>query len=236
MPAADGRETIAVTLRTVAPDLLTRWLAEAAKFVRYDMRRKKWIAADPPKLIIATILAGADKWPFPRVACVVTNPVLRVDGSLLAEYGYDAATQLYMVPDPQLRLPALAERPSRDEALGALRLLEELLAGFKFASEIDRSVALSLLLTVVTRASVRVAPLHLVRASIAGTGKSFLADLATTISMGRECPVTTSTGRVERTGKSCAPSCAPAFPSSRSTTAVTTSPATCCASSPSGRW
>jgi putative DNA primase/helicase len=201
MPAADGRKTIAVRLRTVAPDLLTRWLAEAAKFVRYDMRRKKWIATDPPRQVTTTILAGEDRWPFPRVACVVTNPVLRIDGSLLAEAGYDATTQLYMVPDPHLRLPALIERPSRDEAVGALGLLEKLLAGFKFASEIDRSVALSLLLTVVTRASVRVAPLHLVRANIAGTGKSFLADLATTISMGRECPVTTSTGRVEEDEK-----------------------------------
>jgi hypothetical protein len=121
VPASDGRNTITVKLRTVAPDLLVRWLAEAAKFVKYEMRRKKWLNTDPPRQVATTILAGADKWPFPRVACVATNPVLRLDGSLLAEFGYDAATQLYMVPDPRLSLPPLIERPSRDEALAAAR-------------------------------------------------------------------------------------------------------------------
>jgi putative DNA primase/helicase len=87
------------------------------------------------------------------------------------------------------------------EAKAALALLTELLDGFEFKSEIDRAVALSLLLTVVTRASLPTAPLHLVRATSAGTGKSFLVDVAAALATGRICPVTTAGKTPEETEK-----------------------------------
>jgi hypothetical protein len=49
-----------------------------------------------------------------------------------------------------------------------------------------------LILTVVARASMPVAPLHLVRAHAAGTGKSHLVDVASAIATGRYCPVITA--------------------------------------------
>jgi hypothetical protein len=97
------------------------------------------------------------------------------------------------VPDPDLRLPdGLSEQPTEAEARAALDLITELLDGFEFKSAVDRAVALSLLLTVVCRGSMPTAPVHLIRATNAGTGKSYLIDIAAALATGRICPVTTA--------------------------------------------
>ena len=53
----------------------------------------------------------------------------------------------------------------------------------------DRSVALSLLLTALCRRALDHAPLHSVTAPTAGTGKSMLIDLASILTSGHDAPV-----------------------------------------------
>jgi putative DNA primase/helicase len=54
---------------------------------------------------------------------------------------------------------------------------------------VSRAVALSALITPVVRGALSVAPLHAFRATTAGTGKSYLVDVVSSISSGRPCPV-----------------------------------------------
>jgi hypothetical protein len=135
------------------------------------------------------------------VAGVITTPTLRADGSILSAPGYDPATRLYLARDDGLQMPALAERPSREDAEAALHLLSDLLAGFPFVGPIDRAVALSGLITAVVRGGLPVAPLHAFRASTPGTGKSLLVDVAATIATGRPCPVIAAGKDAEETAK-----------------------------------
>ena len=86
-------------------------------------------------------------------------------------------------------MPAIPERPTRDDALASLSLLDNLLVEFPFVDATSRSVALSTLVTPVVRAGMEFAPLHAVVAPEAGTGKSFLINLASAIATGRPCPV-----------------------------------------------
>jgi putative DNA primase/helicase len=86
-------------------------------------------------------------------------------------------------------LPAIPEHPTRNEAMEALQLLTGLLAEFRFESDLDRAVALSGLLTAVVRGSMPIAPMHLFRAHVAGTGKSYLVDTCSVIATGQRCPV-----------------------------------------------
>ena len=60
---------------------------------------------------------------------------MRPDLSLLTEPGYDAATQLWLKPSDNVQLPPTPKHPTRDEAMKALRLLNDLLAGFPFEGE-----------------------------------------------------------------------------------------------------
>ena len=149
--AASGRTVLAAGLRTVTPPALLDLYCRAARFEKCDGRRASWIAADPPDRIAAIHLSRAGYWAHPAIAGVVTTPTLRPDGSVALEAGYDPATRLFLLPDPDLQLPPIAERPTRGEAAASLELLQRLIDGFPFVSDVDRAGALAALLTPVCR-------------------------------------------------------------------------------------
>ena len=66
---------------------------------------------------------------------------------------------------------------------------------------LNRSVALSGLLTPLVRGSLPTAPMHLTTAHMPGTGKSYLVDTFAVIATGRICPVITALKSVEETEK-----------------------------------
>jgi hypothetical protein len=204
--ASDGRKTVVARLRELTPESFLGPAAESATFQKYDRRRNQWIDTDPPLRHVRVILASERRWPFPHVSGVITAPTLRADGSLLAEPGYDPETELYLLPGFQI--PPIPEHPTKDQALAALKLLIDLLSEFSFKriggeheKWLNRSVALSGLLTALVRGSLPTAPMLLVRAHIAGTGKSYLVDTAAVVATGRLCPVITALKSVEETEK-----------------------------------
>ncbi len=102
------------------------------------------------------------------------------------------ATRLYHAADPSLRLSETVQAPTRADAEIALVALSALLTEFPFVDGrggVDEAVALSAMITPVVRGAIPNAPMHVFRANTAGTGKSYLADVASAISAGRDCPV-----------------------------------------------
>ena len=171
----------------------------AAIFQRFDKRRGTWVKIDPPKRIIEGLLALGE-WKFPEVVGIAGAPTLRPDGSLLFLRGYDPITRLWCHAD--LELPPITDQPTRSEAEAALRMLEqELLAEFPFVADVDRSVALAAILTVVLRGALELVPIFAILAHDAGTGKSYLVDLVSVIVSGRECPVITASKSAEEMEK-----------------------------------
>ena len=112
---------------------------------------------------------------------------MRPDGSLLTAPGYDGVTRLLLVEPPPL--PAIPDCPTRQDALDALKLLEDLLKGFPFVDDVARAVALSALITPVVRGAFSVTPMHASRAPTPGSGKSFLWDVIAAVSSGQPMPV-----------------------------------------------
>jgi putative DNA primase/helicase len=201
LPAAHGRMTDVTLLRPLSTANLVYLLNKhAATFERYDGRSKEWFAVDPPAAI-ATQLLEKGQWQFPKVAGVITTPTLRPDGTILDRPGYDPATQLWFAPDSHLLMPLLIENPTRKQAERALALLDDLLVNFPFVTDIDRAVALAAMLTAVLRGAFDVTPMSLYRAHDIGSGKSFLADLDSTIGRGQPCPVITASKSIEEMEK-----------------------------------
>ena len=201
LPASHGRMTEVVLLRSLtAANLVYLLNKHAAVFERYDGRAKKWLAVDPPPAI-ATQLLEKGRWQFPKVAGVITAPTLRPDGTILDRPGYDPATQLWYRPDSRLVLPPLSADPTREQAEQALALLTDLLVGFPFETGVYRSVALAAILTTVLRGAFDVVPMSLWLAHDVGSGKSFLADLVSTIARGQICPVITNVKSIEEMEK-----------------------------------
>jgi putative DNA primase/helicase len=184
--ALKGRRTKTVRLRPVTADMVRDYLSRAVRFEKYDVRAKKAFAVDPPRDIANNLLGRDGLWKFPKLTGVITTPTLREDGSILAAPGYDAATGLLLVDPPPM--PAIPERPNRNNALAALALLDGLLDEFPFVDAPSRSVGLSTLMTPVARGAMQVVPMHAADAPEAGSGKSYLFDIASAIASGEIAP------------------------------------------------
>lgn len=200
VPASRGRMTVSAALHEIGAHGLTDALCSCASWERFDGRAQDWVNINPPRNVADTILSRVGMWRVPRVVGVITTPTIRPDGSILSAPGYDAETRLYHAADPAVVLSDIVKQPTREVAMKALALLQGLLnefpfvddtavAGEKFNRSTSRSVALSGLITPVVRGALSVAPLTVYRASTAGTGKSYLVDIASAISSGRPCPV-----------------------------------------------
>jgi putative DNA primase/helicase len=197
--ASDGRQITTVWLKPLTLPLLRQLLNRAANWKKHDGRTRRLIDAAPPAEVAELILHRADLGPFPVIAGVITTPTMRPDGSLLMTPGYDEATRLLLFSDvaPQ-RVP---DNPTREDSECALADLQALVTEFPFVDDPSRSVALSGLITPVVRGVMPAAPMHAASAPRAGSGKSFLWDLAAFIAIGKPCPIIAAGRDEEETEK-----------------------------------
>ena len=189
--AADGRTVMAASLNALETAAVSEELSAVAGWMSWNARQQKWLATDPPPLVVAVLAARKGKWKLKAVDGIMTCPTLRPDGSVLSAPGYDAETRLFMMPDPALRLLGIPDYPSRGDAEAALGVLKNLLVEFPFVTPADQAVALSLMISCVVRGALGPVPVHAFTAPAPGTGKSYLADIATAVVSGRWCPVIT---------------------------------------------
>ena len=193
--ATRGRQTNIVQLKLLDEVYLRDLLCRNARWEKYSARSKQQTPVNPPSEIAHTILARAGDWEFPAIAGVISAPTMRPDGSLLTEPGYDKATRLLLVEPPPM--PAIPEKPTREDAEQALALL----TGFPFDDDVARACALSAMITPVVRGAFPVTPMHASRAPTAGSGKSFLWDIVAAIVIGQPMPVLSTGASVEETEK-----------------------------------
>jgi putative DNA primase/helicase len=197
--AAQGRRTRTARLVPATVPMLIDHFSRSADWLKYNERKKGFVPADPPNNVASTLLSRDGEWRLRPLVGAITAPTMRPDGSILAEPGYDAATRLVLMNPPAM--PDVPAKPSRDDALKALALLDGLLAGFPFVDDASRAVALSALITPVVRGAMPVAPMHATTAPVAGSGKSYLTDLAAAIAIGDRAPVISAGKTEEETEK-----------------------------------
>jgi hypothetical protein len=197
--ATRGRQTNIVQLKALDDVYLRDLLCRNARWEKYSARSKMLTPVNPPSEVAQTILARTGDWRFPAIAGVISAPTMRSDGSLLTEAGYDKATRLLLVEPPPM--PAIPEKPTREDAERALALLEALLTGFPFDDDVAKACALSAMITPVVRGAFPVTPMHASRAPTAGSGKSFLWDIVAAIVIGQPMPVLSTGASVEETEK-----------------------------------
>ncbi|MCX7428817.1 MAG: hypothetical protein NTW96_24725, partial [Planctomycetia bacterium] len=139
----------------------------------------------PPDWAVKAVDARGE-WPGIRVLeAAVESLVLRADGSVLQQKGYDPATGIMFLP--QCEFPAIAEKPTRDDAIAAGNSLLEVVEDFPFASEEHSASWVAGVLTPLARYAFRgPSPLFLHDANVRGCGKSLLTDTVSIITTGRE--------------------------------------------------
>jgi putative DNA primase/helicase len=146
------------------------------------------------------------EWRLPVLNSICTHPTLRADDSLIVNDGYDSASRI-LIDMQGVDFGTIKEHPMEDEAREALSTLKAVLAEFPFvpddpaipvgtlgARSSSRSVALSSILTAVSRRTMRNAPMHAYDAPEASSGKTLLANIAANIATGLDAPPVTYTG------------------------------------------
>lgn len=158
------------------------------------------VRIDPPKEVVEQIASMVGEWPFPPLAGVIGTQTMRLDGSIIDTPGYDETTGLLLVSPP--KMPPISAHPTKAEAGTALETILSLLIEFPFADDASRSVAVSMILTVVLRGALLPAvPMHVATAPQPGTGKSYLLDTASAIATAERCPVIAMAPNPEETEK-----------------------------------
>jgi Primase C terminal 1 (PriCT-1) len=186
--AVGGGRTVQARFQAHTVVSLKDRLNQHIDFRRWDGRSKQFRSIDPPKEVADILLSRAEGTSgFPLIEGIIATPTLRPDGSLLDKPGYDPETQLYLAIDESFILPSIDEEPTREQALEALALLEDLLDEFPFVSRVDRAVGLSAIVTATLRGMVDVVPMHAIRAHESGTGKGYLVHLASVVATGQKC-------------------------------------------------
>jgi putative DNA primase/helicase len=197
--ASDGTRIVTPGIIPVSEPFLLRELGLVARWERFKGKDKR-VRCDPSPVAAAQIMSMSGHWPFELLTATVSTPTMRADGSLLTTEGYDSASGLMLHGAP--KMPPIPEAPTLDEARAALATLKTLLREFPFTSDAGRVVGLSMLITPVVRAACGDAvPLHAITAPEAGSGKSYLADLAALIATGNKCPAYSCSRQDEETEK-----------------------------------
>jgi hypothetical protein len=104
---------------------------------------------------------------LPRIVGIVHSPFMRADGSICADVGYDIASHLYLTST----LPFTAM-----DLRTAVKTIDEMLADFPLATDADRAHVFALLLTLVVRHLVPLAPLFAFDGNGPGVGKNLIAE------------------------------------------------------------
>lgn len=169
--------TKATAVKLVPLPALTRALAGAAVWMRFDKRMMEWVPADPGEKYVRAVLDATDYAHMPVLNGIARQPYLRADGTLMTLAGYDQASGMFgAFVERDFPIPA---KPTWEDALRALTELSSLLDEFAFAKPSDRAAALAGILTAAIRPSLPAAPMFHVRAPQIASGKSYICALLT---------------------------------------------------------
>ena len=136
-----------------------------------------------PDVLLEDILAH-ERWPFQALEAIAEVPVMRPDGSILTDAGYDAGTRLFYSPPRGLKL-RIPESPGADDARRAGAMLWDVFQEFPFEDDRSFPNLVALLLTTPLRPMITgPVPLALIMARQQGTGKGLLTELVCSISTG----------------------------------------------------
>lgn len=189
------RKAGSVIIAPVTRDYLTLKLAEEADWEKFDRRGGAFRRVDPPPNVAAAMLSKVGEWPFAHLTGIATAPTLRADGSLLAQPGFDAASGIFLAIEPD-EFPAIDPRPSRDDAMGALDVLEDLFSECAFAGGLrsaHASVTVAATITACVRHALPTAPAFGISAHKPGSGKTTVARAVAHVCVGRDAPVISPT-------------------------------------------
>lgn len=159
--------------------------AEWGRIVKTKNGELQWQPQLVPKWVVEMAMARGTWSEIPRLFAVVETPVLRPDGTILFDPGYDSQTELLLLPNVLLD-GLLNDAPTLDDAIAARDFVLEAVCDFPFASPEHQASWLAYVLTPFARFAYEgPTPLFLIDGNLRAVGKGLLVDAGHAISIGR---------------------------------------------------
>jgi hypothetical protein len=162
---------------TLSDDGLRLKAAEVIDFKKHNKTEKAYLSVFPPKDIVNSVMALTNYPHIRPVIGIVSAPIMRKDGSIVATRGYDDQTGVLL--DVHGTYPAI---PSVVEAKNTL---DDVLCDFPFAGPAYKSACTAALVSLLCRhAYSGPTPFFLFDGNVPGIGKGLLTNLLITIAQG----------------------------------------------------
>ena len=169
-------------IKPVGKAALKNKLARSANFFR--IRTRITISVTPPDDIAEAIMAQNNN-AFPGLADIIECPVLRSDGSIICQPGYDPTTRLFYQPVKDFVMPEIPNNPTLTQIVEATNLIHEIIKDFPFDTEASRANCFAAMFTPILRPMIDgVTPLHLFDKPAPGSGATKLAEVISLIATG----------------------------------------------------
>jgi len=173
-------------IETLTESACRGFLERAACYVRLSERGKMVPLPAPPLDIVRDYMSLPNR-KLPALLNVTEVPVLRSDGTIVTEPGYDEVSRLYYEPAAGLIMPAVPGNPGQKELDAAAALIQEPIINFPFDTKASRTNALAVVVTPIYRPMIAgLVPLCLLDKPQPGTGAGLLSDVIATIATGRQ--------------------------------------------------
>lgn len=156
---------------------------------------------DPDRILCHDYLHNPDVWiGIPIFKAFVPHPTVRSlsDPHILTQNGYDATSGLYLDTHLQVGLP---HAPGLKEAQAALHVLLSPFEHYKFTEGQGKAALLAMLLTVGVRHALDKSPMFMITSPVVGSGKTKLAECASTLWYGEPAAVMVMTDNEEENEK-----------------------------------
>ena len=177
------------TIQAIPAANLRERMTRVATFTKLN-RKGEEVAAHPAAWLVSAVEARAEWDGVLHLMGISDTPILRADGSIWQQAGYDERTGVLFEPAMGASFPTIQPEVNIDDAHAALESLLEVVCDFPFESEEHKAAWLAALLTPLARfAFAGPSPLFLIDANVCGAGKGLLAQTIGRIVLGREMPV-----------------------------------------------
>ena len=163
-----------MAITDVQPAYLFEAFSNCAKWKKGDE------PANPPDDVISLYMARSS-WKVPIITGIIHTPIIRRDGTILQNGGYDRQTGIYYQKSCDFDIP---ENPDLSDAKKAMELLLMPLSEFPFQESHDKSVIIAALLTALARKTIGNAPMFAFTAPTPGSGKGLCCKYVSLIASG----------------------------------------------------
>ena len=172
-----------------SPENMQELISQCAFFYKRGRSKDEGDIPDNPSPALCKAVIAAPEG-LPELKGIVNLPLLRDDGTINQEPGYDWKTGYYFDPGEMPPI-TVSEHPTKENVAQALAIIRKPFADFPFKASADYANYLALLLTLIARSVIPGnTPLFVIDSPVQGSGKSKLAFCANLISTGgQEAPM-----------------------------------------------